>query len=166
MRKLGIIGAAVTAVVAALALSACAGFTPMYARPGVAQGSARIDVRTPNTRTGYLLRESLEDALAYDRSAPPEYRLNVSLSERRQPRGLDENRVATRFEVRVAATYALTEIASGRTVLRGNRPIHVTYDTTDQPYAGIVAQQDAQVRAAHEAAERIKTDVLTWFATR
>jgi len=147
-------------------LGACAGFTPMYARPGVVAGASRIDVRTPNTRTGYLLRESLEDALAWDRSSPAAYRLTVRLDERRTPRGLDENRVATRYEVRLEANYVLTEVGTGRTVLRGSRPVNLTYDTTAQPYAGIVAQQDSQRRAADQVAEIIKTDIITHFAGR
>lgn len=154
------------AAAAALSLAACNGFAPMYAQPGVVDGATRIDVATPNTRTGYLLRESLEDALAWNRSAPPAYRLVVKLDERRTPRGLDVNRVATRYEVEVTASYVLTEAGTGRAVLRGNRPIHVTYDTTVQPYAGIAAQQDSQVRAAGQAADLIKTDILTFLASR
>ena len=147
-------------------LSACAsssGWAPVYARPAAA-GMARIDVEVPNTRTGYLLREQLEDQLAWDRSEPPAYRLKIQLTERRRARGLDESRVATLYEVNLTASYVLTDLDTGQMVLRGNRPIHVTYDTTDQPYAGIAAQQDGQVRAASQAAEQIKTDLLAWFA--
>lgn len=154
------------ALAAMPALTACAGFEPVYARPGVARGMARIDVETPKTRTGYLLRESLEDALGFDRAAPSAYRLKITLDERRRARGLDESRVATRYEVTLIATYVLTDAATNRTVLRGNRPIRITYDTTDQPYAGIVAQQDGQKRAADQAADQIKTDILAWFAER
>lgn len=147
-------------------LSACAGFTPVYAHAGAAAGMSRIAVETPDTRTGFLLRQNLEDVLALDRSSPPAYRLKVSLDEHRQSRGIDQNRVATRYEVTLAATYVLTDAATGQMVLRGNRPIHITYDTTDQPYAGIVAQQDGQVRAAGQAADQIKTDLLAFFAER
>lgn len=163
-------GRTAVAIVVALALvspglSACvSGFTPVYGRPGVARGMARIDVETPQTRTGYLLRESLEDALAYDRASPATYRLVIKLHESRRSRGLDESRVATRYEVTLTASYVLTDIATNQMVLRGNRPIHITYDTTDQPYAGIVAQQDGQRRAAGQAADQIKTDILAWFA--
>jgi LPS-assembly lipoprotein len=51
-------------------LSACAGFTPVYARPAAAAGLSRIAVTAPETRTGFLLRQDLEDALARDRTAP------------------------------------------------------------------------------------------------
>lgn len=144
-------------------LTACAGFAPVYARPSAA-GMRHIAVEVPNTRTGFLVRESLEDALAWDRSAPAAYRLKVTLYEHRQSRGLDASRVATRYEVTLAASYVLTDATTGQMVLRGNRPIHITYDTTDQPYAGIVAQQDGQVRAASRAADQIKTDLLAFFA--
>ena len=149
--------------VCAPALTACAGFAPVYARPSAA-GMRNIAVEVPNTRTGFLVRESLEDALAWDRTAPAAYRLKVTLNEHRQSRGLDASRVATRYEVTLAASYVLTDATTGQMVLRGNRPIHVTYDTTDQPYAGIVAQQDGQVRAASQAADQIKTDLLAFFA--
>ena len=154
------------ALLGAFQLSACAGFEPMYARPGVVSGAARIEVKTPRTRTGYLLRENLEDALASDRTAPPAYRLTVDIREDRTPRGLDENRVATRFEVRVEVVWGLTDLATGTVVLRGSEPVVVTYDTTAQPYSGIAAQQDSQRRAAYDASQRIKTDVLTWLSSR
>lgn len=162
------IAAALALGLVLLGLSACAtggggGWTPVYARP-TAAGMARIKVEVPNTRTGYLLREQLEDQLAWDRSSPAAYRLKVTLNERRRARGLDESRVATRYEVTLTASYVLTDIATGQMVLRGARPISITYDTTDQPYAGIIAQQDGQVRAASQAAEQIKTDLLGWFA--
>jgi LPS-assembly lipoprotein len=159
----GIVAACVLGL-AAPALAGCAGFTPVYARPATVAGMSRIKVETPNTRTGFLLRQDLQDVLAWDRNAPPAYRLTVTIDEHRQARGISENRVATRYEVTVAATYVLTDAGTGQMVLRGNRPIHVTYDTTDQPYAGIVAQQDGQVRAASQAAEQIKTDLLAFFA--
>lgn len=157
------LAAALMLGLSAQGLTACAGFTPVYARPSAA-GMRHVAIDVPDTRTGYLLREALEDTLASDRSAPPAYRLTVTLDERRQSRGLDASRVATRYEVTLAASYVLTDAATGQMVLRGNRPIHVTYDTTDQPYAGVVAQQDGQARAASQAADQIKTDLLAFFA--
>jgi hypothetical protein len=44
------------------------------------------------------------------------------------------------------------------------RPSSVTYDAADQPYAAIAAQQDAQDRAAAEAARRIQLDLAAWLA--
>ncbi|MBX7249218.1 MAG: hypothetical protein K1X35_09285 [Caulobacteraceae bacterium] len=158
-----IVAVVVSLGLAATGLGGCAGFAPVYARPAAA-GMTHIAVDTPDTRTGFLLRQSLEDVLAWDQSTPASYRLTVSLDEHRQTRGIDENRVATRYEMTLAATYVLRDAQTGRMLLRGNRPVHVSYETTDQPYAGIVAQQDGQVRAAAQAAEQIKTDLLAYFA--
>jgi LPS-assembly lipoprotein len=45
-------------------------------------------------------------------------------------------------------------------------PVEVTYAATDLPYAGIASQEDAQKRAADEAAERIRTDLGIYFTTQ
>lgn len=42
----------------------------------------------------------------------------------------------------------------------------MTYDSADQPYAAIAAQQDGQERAAAEAARKIQLDLATWLAGR
>jgi LPS-assembly lipoprotein len=42
--------------------------------------------------------------------------------------------------------------------------VELTYDSADQPYASIVAQQDAQQRAAQEAARRIQLELAGWLA--
>ncbi|HYF22472.1 MAG TPA: LPS assembly lipoprotein LptE [Caulobacteraceae bacterium] len=147
-------------------LSACAGFTPLYAEPGVSGGLSRIDVTTPDTRTGYLLREALEDAFATDRAAPADYRLNVELAERRTARGLRVDDTAARFELGLTVTYTLVETATGAVLLNRTAQAPVTYDAADQPFAGITAQQEAQARAATAAAEIVRTDLARWFATR
>jgi len=39
----------------------------------------------------------------------------------------------------------------------------VTVDSTDQPYAAIAANEDAQVRLATELARRMQLDIATWL---
>jgi LPS-assembly lipoprotein len=146
-------------------LAAC-GFTPMYAQPGVTSGMRGIALQTPDTRTGFLLRQELEDRLAIDREAPAQYRLAVQLVERRRPRGLNPDDTANRYELQLTATYVLTEISTGKVLLQRTMPVNVTADATAEPYASVVAQQDSQLRAATEAAEVIKTDVAKTFAPK
>ena len=50
-------------VAVALGLAGC-GFTPLYGSPGVTQQLAAVEVATPPGRTGQLIREHLDDALA------------------------------------------------------------------------------------------------------
>jgi len=149
---------------AALGLTAC-GFTPLYGQPGVVTGLASIDVIAPEGRTGYLIREHLDDAFAKDHGVTPTYRMNLVLGEARYPRGVRIDNVATRYEYVVSASYVLTQISSEKPVKRGSVHVEITYDSADQPYASIAAQQDAQDRAAQEAARRIQLELAAWLAS-
>ena len=151
--------------IAALALSAC-GFTPLYATPGVTPSLSHIEVVAPHGRTAFLLSQSLDDAFARDRSAAPAYRLNITLSERTFPRGLTINNVAERYESQLRVTYSLVDLATGKTIKTDVVPVEATYASTSQPYAGVAAQQDAEQRAADEAAQRIRIALGVFFADR
>jgi LPS-assembly lipoprotein len=150
---------------AALGLSAC-GFTPLYATPGVTPALSHIQVVVPHGRTAFLLSQSLDDAFARDRDAPPAYRLNIQISERTFPRGLTINNVAERYEGHVRVTYELVDLSTGKTIKSDVDPVEVTYASTNQPYAGVAAQEDSEQRAADEAAQRIRTDLAVFFANR
>jgi LPS-assembly lipoprotein len=151
------------ALVAALATSAC-GFTPLYAQQGVASTLSGIQVVAPEGRTGYLIREHLDDSLAKDRAVAPAYRMDVQLAEQRYPRGLRVDNVATRYEYVLTAVYTLTTLATGARAKTGRVRVELTYDSADQPYASIAAQQDAQDRAAQEAARLIQLELAAWLA--
>jgi LPS-assembly lipoprotein len=144
-------------------LAAC-GFTPLYGTPGVTSSLSAIQVATPEGRTGQLIREHLDDVLAHDSAAPPAYRLNLSLGEQRYPRGVRVDNVATRYEYVLVAAYTLNEVGSGAVAKRGQVRVEVTYDSADQPYASVAAQQDAQDRATGEAARRIELELAAWLA--
>jgi LPS-assembly lipoprotein len=150
---------------AAINLGGC-GFTPLYADPGVSPGLAAIEVRAPQGRVGFLLREDLDDALGHDKAAGPLWRLDMTVTQTRDPRGLSITDVAERYVLGVAVKYALTEIATGKVVHGGQVYSHVSYDAADAPYAGIAARQDSQERAASDAARRIQLDLAAWMAGR
>jgi LPS-assembly lipoprotein len=156
------------AVLAALTLSAAGlsgcGFAPLYAQPGVVSNLAAIQVEAPQGRTGFLIREHLDDVFAKDRSRAPAYRMQLALAEQRYPRGVRVDNVATRYEYVLVATYALTSVPTGAVAKRGTVRVELTYDSADQPYASVAAQQDAQDRAAEEAARRIQLELATWLA--
>ena len=148
---------------AALGLSAC-GFAPLYGQPGVVSSLAAIDVAAPDGRTGYLIRQHLDDAFARNHAAPATYRMQLALGEARYPRGVRIDNVATRYEYVLTADYALASVATGALAKRGRVRVALTYDSADQPYASISAQQDAQDRAAEEAARRIQMELAVWLA--
>jgi len=156
--------AAVAAAGSALALGAC-GFTPLYATQGLAPGLSSIEVTVPHGRLAYLLGESLNDDLARDRDRPAIYRLDVQVASRVFARGLNLDETAAYYEDNLTVQYRLIDVATGRVMKTNSLPVEVTYAATNIPYAGIAAQEDAQQRAANEAAERIRTDLGIYFQT-
>jgi LPS-assembly lipoprotein len=152
------------ALAAGVALAGCAGFQPLYAQGEVVRNLAAIRVDAPEGRTGYLLRQHLDDAFAKDHSAAPRYAMRLSTAEARYPRGVRVDNVATRYEYVLTTAYTLTALPSGAVAKTGQVRVELTYDSADQPYASIAAQQDAQDRAAEEAARRIELELAVWLA--
>jgi LPS-assembly lipoprotein len=149
--------------VAALTLSAC-GFTPLYGPQSVTKGLGSIEVVAADGRAGYLLREKLDDALARDVNLLPTHRLVYTVSEMRYARGVRVDNVANRYELNLTANWRLLDVKTGQAVRSGSTSAAVTYDSADQPYASISAQQDSQERAATEVARRIQLELATWLA--
>lgn len=152
------------ALVSTFALSGCAGFQPLYAQPEVVRNLAAIQVQAPNGRTGYLMRQHLDDSFAKDHGVAPTYAMDLSIGEARYPRGVRIDNVATRYEYVLTASYVLREIKTQAVAKQGQVRVELTYDSADQPYASIAAQQDAQDRAADEAARRIELELAVWLA--
>ena len=148
----------------AILLSACAGFTPLYAEPGVVAGRERITVEVPNNRTGFLLREQLEDAFGRDPGQESTYRLTTRLAEQRVPLGRRADDTATRYELTLTVSYVLTEIRTNRLVHQDVITVSTTYAAAAQPYAGVVAGQDGSERAVAQASDMIRTDLARLFA--
>lgn len=154
---------ALLALLATLPLAAC-GFTPLYAEPGVSPRLAAIDVVAPQGRLGQLMREELDDAFGRDLNARPAWRLDIYYGATRVGRGLRIDNVVSRYEMELEVQYTLVDIATGAPLHTGRTLAEVTYDTIDQPYAGIAAQQDAEIRIASDAARRIRLDLSAWLA--
>lgn len=154
--------AAVLALGLAPMLGGC-GFTPLYASPTVASGLPAIQVVAPQGRVAYLLREDLDDALAHDKSAPAAWRLDFTVKQTRDPRGLSVTDVAERYQVGLTVNYTLTSVATGKIAHIGQVSTEVFYDEADAPYAGIAARQDSQERVASDAARRIQLDLAAWM---
>lgn len=149
---------------AALGLVGC-GFTPLYAEPGVAPALAAIAVDTPNTRTGYILRERLEDAFGRNPGQVSEYRLVTRVRERRSSLGRRADDTATRYELTLTVNYELQD-GGGNRLLRNTVRATSTYAASEHPYAGVTAQQDGESRAAAQAADLIRGELARYFAER
>ncbi|QTN19955.1 hypothetical protein HZ989_02420 [Brevundimonas sp. AJA228-03] len=148
--------------VAAGLLAGC-GFTPLYGDTGASASLSRITVTTQDDRLGYRLREQLEDALGRDRATAPLYRLETTVEQSRRPLGRRIDDTATRYQLTVRGTWALTP-TSGGTPRTGSQTVTTTYAAADQPYAAIAAQQDGEDRAAAELARMIRLDLMRALA--
>jgi LPS-assembly lipoprotein len=165
MRRAASILAGAAAVVGLAALGGC-GFTPLYARPGVAGGITHIEVIAPKGREGYLLRQNLDDDFGHAQGEAPVYRLEVTMNTVRQAHGLTANDTAQRYELDLKVSYNLIEVASGKVAHAGAVVSDISYDSTDQPYAGIAARQDVQNRLASDVAQKIEIQVASWLASQ
>lgn len=154
---------AITLLLLTPALAAC-GFTPLYATPGLSSGLSGIESIAPEGRTGFLLRQALDDALARNEATPAVYRLTMDLKETRTPRGRRVDATASRYELVLVADWKLVTVATGAVALEGTTQTEATFDRADQPYSGIVANQDAQSRAASELARKIQLQLANWMA--
>jgi len=152
-------------VLAPALLGGCAGFQPLYAAEGVAPKLSAIDVAEPEGRLGFLMHDYLTDSLAKDRNQPAIYRLGYANREVRVPRGINVSNTATQYEVDLSTTYTLTEIATGKVVTRGVVKVNVTYDVQAQPYAALSEAQDGERRAAEQAADRMRLELASYFAS-
>ena len=159
--RISVIAAALTAG----ALVAGCGFQPLYApSSGVGPALQSVAIAAPDGRAGFLVREQLEDALALNRNVSPKYRLSFTATQIRFPRGLRVNNIATGYELDLTVEYVLYDTTTGAGVYSGVAPVQVSYNSADAPYAGITAQQDAEERAARQAAVLIRLDLSRYFA--
>jgi LPS-assembly lipoprotein len=144
-----------------LPLAAC-GFHPMYGG-ALAPEMTSIYVEPIAERDGYELRTALIDLLNSDgREGGKKYRLKITLSESSQGIALQNDATITRYNNNLSAKFELTD-ASGTVLKQGTQSELASYNVVNSPYASLVAQQDANKRAAQDMAERIRLDLGVWF---
>ena len=161
MRRAPLFAALAAAV--APALAGC-GFAPLYAEPGLVDGLTHVEIVAPKSRVGYLLGQDLDDDLGRAHGEAPVYRLEMELAQHRAAHGLTANATAQRYELDLAVNYRLVEIASGKVAHAGRVVSFISYDSADQPYAGIAAREDTENRLALDAAQKIQLDLAAWLA--
>jgi len=158
----------IAAVATALALAGC-GFHPLYGTSGFGSSLGRklstvyvepiSDYGVANT--GYELRNALINDL--DSSEGARYRLKVTMRVTTQGLALLTNASVTRYNDTLIVNYSLTDSETGQVVTKGTETGHSAYNVVTSPYATLVAQQDADKRAAQDIAERMRIDLGVFF---
>ena len=155
------------AVAAALISLAACGYHPLHAPGGGAEPEvlAGIEIAHIPDRLGQVVRNHLLDRLT-PRGTPAAatYRFAVSLRTSKEPLAIARDDTATRFNVSVEADYDLSLISTGETVLQGGARSIAAYDVVSSGYANTVAERNAELRAAREVSDELKTRVTVFLA--
>jgi len=156
------------ACIAALSLVGC-GFHPLYGNAVVGSSLGRklstvyvepiTDFGVANT--GYELRNALINYL--DSSEGARYHLKVTMRVTTRGLALLTNASVTRYNDTLLVNYALTDTETGEVVAKGTETGHSAYNVVTSPYSTLIAQQDADRRAAQDIAERLRIDLGVYF---
>lgn len=154
---------------AALALSAC-GFEPLYGERDAAQVPQKFDtiaVAPIEDRVGQEVRNRLLDLLTPKGVAErPTYRLVVDLESAKTPLLIQLDNTATRFNLRLNATFSLVDIASGKTVYGDHARSIASFNLTESEFATVAAERNAEDRAAREVSDQIALLLAVFFDRR
>ncbi|MDP6832182.1 MAG: LPS assembly lipoprotein LptE [Alphaproteobacteria bacterium] len=168
-----------TLILCALAvglLSAC-GFQPLHGRSSGGQGSsasgstisdmAYVQVAPIADRVGQLVRDRLLDRMhPRGLAAQPVFRLTVVLRESREGLAFQQDDSATRFNLRLSASFKLTDTRDGAELLQGTARAIAAYNVVRSDYANLISKRDARRRAAHNVAEGIQDRIAVYFLRR
>lgn len=138
----------------ALALSACAGYSPVLAPGGPAAGlHGQVAVQAPETVDDYALVSALESRLG--QSATGRYRLDYTLAVKEVPVGITPSQETTRYNVTGQIDWTLTDSTTGGVVTSGAYQSFTSYAATGSTVAGLSAQEDAHKRLMQLIADEI-----------
>ena len=146
------------AALAAAALLAACGFTPLYAPGGPAAAmGGRIEVAVIEGAPGFAMREELTGRLGP--ATAPTHRLDVTLDLEQTGVALTQQDVTTRYNVTGTADYALVPLDGGPPVAGGTVRALTGYSTPEtvsaSAFASLAAERDAERRLAVDLADRI-----------
>ncbi|PTW63388.1 LPS-assembly lipoprotein [Breoghania corrubedonensis] len=127
---------------------------------------AAIDIDPADDRVQQVLRNEL--IFLFQRggeAAPARYRLRMILNSTKSSVAVEElSDVPAAYLVQMTTSFALSEVATGRTLLTGSTFANASYDFSNQRFANLRAARDAEDRAAKVIADDIHTRIAAYFA--
>lgn len=151
-------------------LAAC-GLRPLYGEraltPEIADELALIDIRGADTRVGVLLRNDLLDRLTpLGEPSRPRYILALELAETRRGVAVERDATVTRVNLTLSANFRLLDAATRQELNTGVVRSTAAFNVGRADFANVVADRDAEDRAARVIAEEILTRLSVFFARR
>ncbi|MCS6878763.1 MAG: LPS assembly lipoprotein LptE [Geminicoccaceae bacterium] len=154
--------------IAALLLLASCTLRPLH---GGSEGErvngllSEIAIEAPRNRLGQLLERALaEEFETLGPPRAPRYRLLLRVEREKTPLAVQLDDVTTRFDLILAARFDLVREADRAVVMRGAARRVASYNVVRAPFATLVAEQDAERRAAKELAREIRTRLAVQLA--
>ncbi len=149
------------------ALSAC-GYSPLYGTtstsPGLASTLQSVEIKPINDRVGQMTRTALKQRFSPTaHSTHKLYALDVKLSENISTLAVEKDASATRGNLKLSASYVLSRKADGLQLNSGSVTGVSSYNIISSDFATESAKNNARKRAIEFVADRIRTQVSTYF---
>ena len=155
-----------TFAVASLAVAGC-NLRPLHGGArgaAINQSLAQIEVRPIGGRLGQVTRNFLIDELnPAGLSVASAYRLELDLERDDAALAIQLDDTITRFNLIVAATFSLRRLADDQVVYRSAARRVSSFNVDAQPFATLIAEQDAERRAVRELSRQIRTQLVSWL---
>ncbi|MBN8829790.1 MAG: hypothetical protein J0G94_03975 [Sphingomonadales bacterium] len=138
-------------------LAGC-GLKPMYAggRAGAAaQALASVRVEAIPGKSGWLMRNALNDRLRAVGDGEARYLLKVQLDDRIEGLGVRADDTVSRERRTLRARYQLVDTSSGETVLDETSGWDAGIDVASSEYATVAAEESALERLTEIVADRV-----------
>jgi LPS-assembly lipoprotein len=152
-----------------LLVNAC-GFHPLYGagreplNRAVVAELASVHIAPMPERVGQIVHNDLLDRLTpLGEPGAPRYKLSVGLEEAKQGLAIQIDDTITRFNLTLTANYVLEIADTGSIVTTGRVHATAAYNVLRSDFANVVAERDAQRRAAREVSDELKTRLAVYF---
>jgi LPS-assembly lipoprotein len=159
-------------VLAVLLLVGACGFRPLLKQQAevdrdqeVLSELAAVEVERLGGQLGQQLRNDLIDQLdPATLQMPKRYELDVSLRTRTNALAIQLDNTITRYNLTLRARFQLRDKEDGEVLYRSGVTRTSSYNVVRQPYAVLVAEDDAERRAAREVSADIRNLLAVYFA--
>lgn len=150
-----------------LGLMGC-GFTPLYSehknQPIIASELTSVEVLPISDRLGREVRNGLLKGLNPSaKSAPVRFRLGIRLYQSSTALAIEQDDFVTRQNYLVTADFTLTDIETGKVVIRGRSQSTAGINVVDSQYSNMAATRDVERRTAYQVSQDITLRLAAFF---
>lgn len=144
------------------------GFQPLYADnvEGISLDDrlSEIEVLSIPQPIGQEVYTALINELSpLGNPAAPNFQLRMTLREKREGLGFEEDDNVTRYNYQLIGRYRLIDLADNKTVFEGETRSIAPYNVVSNQFSTLTAQRDAQRRAASELSREVKLRLSLYF---